>query len=58
MRNNKELRDWRIVEEISLQIIKTMQEFKSNEHPKAKITNAHFTKALSSILNKRITKIK
>lgn len=58
MRNDKELRDWRIVEEISLRILKTMQSFKSNEHPKAKLTDVHFNKALVSILNKRINRIK
>lgn len=54
----KNLRDWRIVEEIKIKILRTMENFQSEEHPKSKITDLHFNKALISILEKKINRSK
>ncbi len=55
---SKDLRDWRISEEIQLRLLETMGGFKSKEHPRAKITKLHYVRALSSLLYKTLTQLK
>jgi hypothetical protein len=58
MSDLKKSRDMTLAAELKLRILQTIHNFKSKEHPRMKVKHKHIAKALSSLLDDRIDRLK